>query len=117
MVKDSREWRSGVIQCSPVCEIIPYGESSTHKTTRVIAQLRESSPYFVLDECLKRVIENAYSSKKDDGGDDDNKNKNVLDTGKKLLRPIAIAQMMPQIFWSLIYHCRPCLESDSNIQE
>ena len=41
----------------------------------------------------------------------------ILDTGKELLHPIAIAQMMPQIFCSLIYHCRPCLESDSNIQE
>jgi hypothetical protein len=65
---------------------------------------------------LKGVSENAYTSKKDDEGDDANKNKNLLDTGKELLRPIAIAQMMPQIFWSLIYHCRPCLESDSNIQ-
>jgi hypothetical protein len=35
--KDSREWRSGVIQCSPVCEIVPCGESSTHKITGVIA--------------------------------------------------------------------------------
>jgi hypothetical protein len=49
--KDSGKWRSGVIQCSPVCEIIPYGESSTHKITGVIARLRESSPYFVLDKC------------------------------------------------------------------
>jgi hypothetical protein len=66
-------------------------------------------------DILKRVIENAYTSEKDDEGDDDDENQNVLDTGKELLRPIAIAQMMPQIFWSLIYHCRPC--SDSNIQE
>jgi hypothetical protein len=51
---------------------------------------------------LKRVIENAYTSKKDDEGDDEDENKNVLDTGKELLRPVAIAQMMPQIFWSLI---------------
>ena len=35
--KDSGEWRSGVIQYSPVCKIILYGESSTHKITRVIA--------------------------------------------------------------------------------
>ncbi len=68
-------------------------------------------------EILKRVIENAYTSEKDDEGDDDDKNENVLYTAKELLHPIAIAQMMPQIFWSLIYHCRPCLESDSNIQE
>ncbi len=34
--KDSREWQSGVIECSPVCEIILYGESST-QITRVIA--------------------------------------------------------------------------------
>jgi hypothetical protein len=66
-------------------------------------------------DILKRVIENAYTSEKDDEGDDDDENKNVLDTGKEILHPIAIAQMMPQIFWSLIYHCRPC--SDSNIQE
>ncbi len=44
-------------------------------------------------DILKRVIENAYTSEKDDEGDDDDENKNVLDTGKKLLRP-AIAQMM-----------------------
>ncbi len=68
-------------------------------------------------DILKRVIENAYTSKKDDEGDDDDENQNVLDTGKELLRPIAIAQMMPQIFWSLIYHRRPCSESESNIQE
>ena len=66
-------------------------------------------------EILKRVIENAYPSEKADEGSDDEENKNVLDTGKELLRPIAIAQMMPQIFWSLIYHCRLC--SDSNIHE
>jgi hypothetical protein len=66
-------------------------------------------------DILKTVIENAYTSEKDDEGDDDDENQNVLDTGKELLRPIAIAQMMPQIFWSLIYHCRLC--SDSNIQE
>jgi hypothetical protein len=66
-------------------------------------------------DIFKRVIENVYTSEKDDEGDDDDKNKNVLDTGKELLHPIAIAQMMPQIFWSVIYHCRPC--SDSNIQE
>jgi hypothetical protein len=57
-------------------------------------------------DILKRVIENAYTSKMDDEGDDDNDNNNVLDTGKELLHPIAIAQMMPQIFLSLIYHSR-----------
>jgi hypothetical protein len=71
---------------------------------------------FPLDS-LKGVIENAYTSKKDDEGDDDDENKNMLDTGKELLHSIVITQMMPQIFWSLIYHCRPCLKSDSNIQE
>jgi hypothetical protein len=40
----------------------------------------------------------------------------VIDAGKELLHPIAIAQMMPQIFWSLVTHCRPSLDSDSNIQ-
>jgi len=35
--KDSGEWQSGVIQCSPICEMVPYGESSTHKVTGVIA--------------------------------------------------------------------------------
>jgi len=47
-------------------------------------------------DILKRIIENAYTSEKDDECDDEDKNKNVLDTGKELLRPIAIAQMMPQ---------------------
>jgi hypothetical protein len=68
-------------------------------------------------DILKGVIENAYTSEKDDEEDDDDENKNDLDTLKELLHPIAITQMMPQIFWSLIYHCRLCLESDSNIQE
>jgi hypothetical protein len=68
-------------------------------------------------DILERVIDNACTRKKDDEGDDDNENKNFLDTGKELLHPITIAQMMPQIFWSLIYHYRQCLESDSNIQE
>ena len=62
--KDSGEWRSGVIQCSPVCEIIPYGESSTHKITGVIARLRESSPYFVLDECRIKRDECAFVGSK-----------------------------------------------------
>ena len=53
-------------------------------------------------DILKGVIENAYTSEKDDESDDDNENKNILDTGKELLHPIAITQMMPQIFWSLI---------------
>jgi hypothetical protein len=48
-------------------------------------------------DILKWVIENAYTSEKDDGGDDDDENKNILNTGKVLLCPIAIAQMMPQI--------------------
>jgi hypothetical protein len=68
-------------------------------------------------DILKGVIENAYTSKKDDECDDDDEKKTVLDTGKELLHHIAIAQMMPHIFWSLIYHCRLCLESDSSIQE
>ncbi len=53
---------------------------------------------------------------KDDDGDDDAENDNGLDSGKELLRPIAIAQMMSQIFWSLS-HCRPCLELDSKIED
>ena len=53
--KDSGEWQNGVIQCSPVCKIVPYGESSMQKITGVIAKLREFSPYFVLEECrIKR---------------------------------------------------------------
>jgi hypothetical protein len=62
--KDSGEWQSGVIQCSPVCGIILYGESSTHKITRVIARLRESSPYFVLDECRIKRDECAFVGSK-----------------------------------------------------
>ena len=50
--KDTGEWRSDVIQCSPICEIVPYGDRSRqNKITGVIAKLRESSPYFVLEEC------------------------------------------------------------------
>ena len=69
---------------------------------------------------LKCAIENAYTSKKDDeddNDDNDNEHKNVIDTGKELLCPIAIALMMPQIFWTLVSHCRPCLESDMNIKK
>ena len=29
--KDSREWRCGVIQYSPICEIVPYGEAAHTK--------------------------------------------------------------------------------------
>ena len=53
---------------------------------------------------------------KDDDGDNDAENGNGLDSGKELLRPIAIAQMMPQIFWSIVSHCRPCSELDPNIE-
>ena len=57
-------------------------------------------------DILKGVIQNAYTSEKDDEGDDDDENKNILDTRKELLNPITIAQMIPQTFWSLIYHYR-----------
>ncbi len=53
---------------------------------------------------------------KDNEGDDDAENGNRLDTEKELLDPFAIAQMMPQIFWSIVSHCRPCLELDSKIE-
>ncbi len=54
-------------------------------------------------EIIKRAIENAYTRKTDDDDDydndnDDDGNKNMIDTKKELLRPIAIAQMMPQLF-------------------
>ena len=62
-------------------------------------------------DIIKSVIENAYLSKSDDddnydNDDDDYGNKNVIDTRKELLCPIAIAQMMPQLFWSVVSHCR-----------
>lgn len=68
-------------------------------------------------DIIKSVIENAYMSKTDDDDnyDDDNDeddNKNVIDTGKELLRPIALAQMMPQLFWSVVSHCRRSSESE-----
>ncbi len=53
---------------------------------------------------------------KDDDGDDDAENGNGLDSGKELLPPLAIAQMMPQIFWSIVSHCRPCLELNFKIE-
>ena len=68
-------------------------------------------------DILKVVIENAYTSKDDVGGEDEDENKEVNYAGKEVLHPIAIAQMMPQIFWSLVPHCRPSLDSGSNIQE
>jgi hypothetical protein len=37
-------------------------------------------------------------SKDDVDGEDEDENKDVNDAGKELLCPIAIAQMMPQIF-------------------
>ena len=67
-------------------------------------------------DIIKSVIENAYMSKTDnddyDNDDDDDGNKSVIDTGKELLHPIAIAQMMPQLFWSVVSHCRPSSESE-----
>ncbi len=63
--KDNGEWQSGVIQCSPICEIIPYGDrTSQNKITGVIAKLRESSPYFVLEECRLRRDECAFVGSK-----------------------------------------------------
>ncbi len=66
---------------------------------------------------IKSVIENAYTSKTGDDDDydnydDDDGNKNVIDTGKELLRPIAIAPTMPQLFWSVVSHCRPSSDSE-----
>ncbi len=95
-------------------------------------------------DSLTRVIENVYTSEKvrileynrhilvmlvvfrrphtflqtrakDVDGDDDAEIGNGLDSGKEPLRPLAIAQM-PQIFWSIVSHCRPCLELDPNIE-
>ena len=68
-------------------------------------------------DIIKSVIENAYTSKTDDDDDfddddDDDGNNNVIDTGKELLRPIAIAQTMPQLFWSVVSHCRPSSDSE-----
>ena len=68
-------------------------------------------------DIIKSVIENAYTSKTDDDDDfddddDDDGNENVIDTGKELLRPIAIAQTMPQLFWSVVSHCRPSSDSE-----
>ena len=56
-------------------------------------------------------------SKDDVDGEDEDENKDMIDARKELLHPIAIAQMMPQIFWSLVSHCRPSLDSGLNIQE
>ena len=39
-------------------------------------------------DILKQVIENAYTSKKNDEGDDDDENENVLDTGKDFCIPL-----------------------------
>ena len=66
---------------------------------------------------ITSVIENAYTSKTDDdddynNDDDDYGNKIVIDTRKELLCPIAIAQMMPQPFWSVVSHCRPSSKSE-----
>ncbi len=56
-------------------------------------------------------------SKDDVDGEDEDENKDVIDAGKELLHSITIAQRMPQIFWSLVSHCRLSLDSGSNIQE
>ena len=50
-------------------------------------------------------------SKDDVDGEDEYESKEVIDAGKELLCPIAIAQMMPQIFWYLVSHGRPSLDS------
>ena len=49
-------------------------------------------------DILKHVIENAYTSKDYVDSEDQDENKDVIDAVKELLCPIAIAQMMPQIF-------------------
>ena len=94
----------------------------SHQITYGKQMLKTGGQYIVRVDILpldivKSVIENAYTSKTDDDDDyddddDDNGNKNVIDTGKDLLCPIAIAQMMPQLFWSVVSHCRPSSESE-----
>jgi hypothetical protein len=48
-------------------------------------------------DALKSTIQTVYNSKTDDeeAGSD----------GREMLRPAAIAQMSPRMFWSLVYHC------------
>ena len=91
---------------------ITYGKEMSKKRGQYIDRVS----ILPLD-IIKSVIENAYTSKTDDDDDyedddDDYGNKNVIDTGKELLRPIAIAQMMPQLFWSVVSHSRPSSESE-----
>jgi hypothetical protein len=91
---------------------ITYGKEMSKKGGQYVDRVR----ILPLD-IIKSVIENAYMSTTDDDDnyDDDNNeddNKNVIDTGKELLRPIAYAQMMPQLFWSVVSHCRPSSESE-----
>ena len=63
--KDSWEWKCGVSQCYPVCEIVPYGDrSSKQKITEVIAKLMDSSLYFVLEECSIKSDECAFVGSK-----------------------------------------------------
>ena len=42
-------------------------------------------------DILKHVIEHAYMSKDDVGGEDEDENKDMIDAGKELLHPIVIA--------------------------
>ncbi len=41
-------------------------------------------------DILKRVIENAYTSEQDDEGDDDDKNKNVLELDRNFCVPLQL---------------------------
>lgn len=46
---------------------------------------------------MKSTIETVYNAPSDDGGESHD--------GREMLRPAAMAQMSPRMFWSLVYHC------------
>ena len=59
---------------------------------------------------LKGVLESVYNTKSYNDPDENDGNENT--DGKEMLRPVAIAQMSPCVFWSLVYHCSEATKKD-----
>ena len=59
---------------------------------------------------LKGVLELVYNTKSSNDPDQNDGDKNT--DGKEMLQPVAIAQMSPRVFWSLVYHCSEATMKD-----
>jgi len=59
---------------------------------------------------LKGVLESVYNTESSNDPDENDGDENT--DGKEMLRPVAIAQMSPRVFWSLVYHCSEAAKKD-----